>query len=334
MIRWLAASAALVLLIASGAAQTPSKPQAKPAKSSKARLAYLDPAEAGPDLAVQGEYEGLLPGSGQLGAQVIAEGDGKFQVVFLPGGLPGAGWDGKTRTRTAAVTEAGKTTLSGGGWTGTLADGVLQGRDPAGEAFTLRRVVRTSPTLGARPPAGALVLFDGTSVEAWQNGKLLEGGLLAVGASTRRQFRDLHLHLEFRLPFMPYARGQGRGNSGVYFQRAYEVQILDSFGLEGRNNECGAIYRQAGPLVNMCLPPLSWQTYDIDYQGARFGDSGPEVVFPVMTVRHNGVVIHDRLPVKGPTSMFGKLSAVPGPISLQNHGTPVCFRNIWVVERP
>jgi hypothetical protein len=138
------------------------------------------------------------------------------------------------------------------------------------------------------------------------------------------------------LAYQPEDRGQGRSNSGIYAQGRYEVQILDSFGLEGKHNECGGIYSVKDPDVNMCLPPLAWQTYDIDYTATRYDDQGKIVANPRITVRHNGVVIHQDVELPGERSTTAAPAGPgpePGPVFLQNHGCPLRFKNIWVVER-
>jgi hypothetical protein len=207
----------------------------------------------------------------------------------------------------------------------------MHGKEKVAE---LKKVERKSKTLGAQPPKGAIVLFDGNSVDEWENGKLVDGKLLgATNASSKRKFGDHTLHIEFRTPFMPEASGQGRGNSGVYIQGRYECQVLDSFGLEGEDNECGGIYSIAKPAVNMCYPPLAWQTYDIDFTAARYDDSGKKTKNARVTIKHNGVVIHNDLELTHGTP--GNIPEGPEPASLflQDHGNPVAYRNIWVVEK-
>jgi pectin methylesterase-like acyl-CoA thioesterase len=117
----------------------------------------------------------------------------------------------------------------------------------------------------------------------------------------------------------------------MYLLDQYECQVLDSFGLAGLDNECGGIYKVARPNVNMCLPPLSWQTYDVDFTAAKFDKTGKKVSPAVTTIRHNGVVIHEKLTLKV-TAGGGQNDEKPGALYLQNHGDPVRFRNIWIVE--
>jgi hypothetical protein len=300
------------------------------AQASKVKTAFLNPADAGPDFVVQGEYVGEV-GDAKYGAQVVARGDGKFEAWLLRGGLPGAGWDGKTRLRMSGATQDAVTKLQGEGLSATIAREEMTVH-VNGEKGVLKKIERQSPTVGMKPPAGAIVLFDGTNVDAWEPGKLEADMLMGVGTRTRQKFDSFTLHLEFRTPFMPYATGQARGNSGMYLQDQYECQILDSFGLEGLDNECGGIYSNSRPLVNMCLPPLTWQTYDVEFQGAKF-DANGELIEPARcTIKHNGVVIHDNLPLKV-TPGGGQRDQKPGALYLQDHGDPVRFRNIWIVEK-
>jgi len=307
---------------------------ALPAFAADPKAAVTDPAKADADFAVQGEY--LSEGDKKLGAQVIALGDGKFDLVVYTGGLPGAGWSsGGKKDKAAGETKEGVTTFTHDKGTGVLKDGVLTlTAKENGESLVLKRVERKSPTLGAKAPEGAVVLFDGSTADNFQNGKITEDKLLQQGVTSKQKFQDCTLHIEFQTPYQPYARGQGRGNSGCYLQGRYEVQVLDSFGLEGKDNESGGVYSIKAPDVNMCLPPLAWQTYDIDYTAAKFDENNKKTANAKITVRHNGVVVQENLELpKGTTAAPVKEGPEPGPLYLQDHGNPVRYRNIWLVEK-
>jgi hypothetical protein len=194
------------------------------------------------------------------------------------------------------------------------------------------------------PPEGALVLFDGKSLDGWVSlkdrskpeCKLLADGTVEVHGGniiTEKTF-DAHfkLHVEFRVPYMPQAKGQARGNSGVYVQGRYEVQVLDSYGLEAKDNDCGAIYEVSAPSVNACKAPTIWQSYDIDFHAPKCED-GKKVEPARVTVYQNGVKIQDdvKIPVDNTRAGMGGDPCKPGPIMLQDHGNPVQYRNIWLV---
>ena len=295
-----------------------------------------DPAKTGADYAIQGEYAGELGLDDQKikwGLQIIALGEHKFDAVSYPGGLPGDGWNGEDKIKATGATSDGVTRLTAEKGYALIADGkaeVFTSDDTA--LGTLTRVVRKSPTLGAKPPEGATVLFDGSTAEHFKRGKIVMDNLLLADCESKLKLGDHTMHLEFRTPFKPTARGQARGNSGVYLQGRYECQVLDSFGLEGKNNECGGIYSIAEPDVNACFPPLTWQTYDIDFTAARYED-GKKVKNGRVTIRHNGIVIHDDIEL--PHGTPGKYPEEEGPESLylQGHGNPVVYRNIWVVNK-
>lgn len=193
-------------------------------------------------------------------------------------------------------------------------------------------------------PKDAKILFDGKSVDNWttidgksaSSWKVLEGGILQVGKGniiTKETFGDsFKLHVEFRVPYMPKAKGQARGNSGVYVQGRYEVQVLDSYGLESKIDDCGAIYGIAVPKVNACKAPTVWQSYDIEFYSPKCQD-GKKTENGRITVLHNGIKIHDNVEVTkdNTTAGLGGDICSPGPIMLQDHGNAVQFRNIWLL---
>ncbi len=200
---------------------------------------------------------------------------------------------------------------------------------------------------GTPPPKGAIILFDGKSADKWtkRDGKKVEWKI-ADGAMegfkghgdivTKEKFGGkFHLHVEFRIPYEPdLKQGQGRGNSGVYIQGRYEVQVLDSYGLASKNNDCAAIYEVAAPLKNACKAPTVWQAYDIEFTAPKF-ENGKKVEPVHITVVHNGVKVHDNVKVTVDNTRAGAGGdpATPGPILLQDHGHPVQYRNIWLVKK-
>lgn len=307
---------------------------------------WIDPAEAAKvlDYQIQGEYVGDFIEDGEktkIGLQIIAMGGGNFRAVSFTGGLPGAGWKrgDKTEYVDGSLNDRGQVVfkLEDGEGTAvaTIKDGKLIATEGDALIARVEKVHRKSPTLGAKPPKGAVVLFDGSEKSAgnWVRGQVVLGDLLRHDVETKEKFQDHSLHLEFRTPFMPHARGQGRGNSGMYVQGRYECQILDSFGLEGKNNECGGIYSIAEPIVNMALPPLVWQTYDVDFTAARFNDTGKKIQNSRVTIKHNGVVIHDDLELTHGTPGKHKEGPTADILYLQGHGNPVVFRNVWAVKK-
>jgi len=218
-------------------------------------------------------------------------------------------------------------------------------------AFFLKKIsFQPSPTLGDKAPVGALVLFNGKDLDAWESKQasadaiqwiVAGSGVLEVVSQrdgkknkqdlrTKEDFGDYRLHLEFKLAYKPEATGQGRSNSGVIHFGIYETQILDSFGLYGRDNECGAIYKLREPDRNAGYPAGLWQTYDIDFKAPRFSPEGKKTTDARLSVRLNGIVVQNDVVVPNPTA--GGKETARGPIVLQDHGNPVQFRNIWAVK--
>jgi hypothetical protein len=204
-------------------------------------------------------------------------------------------------------------------------------------ALALGTSVAAQGALVTTPPSNAIVLFDGSDLGGWIDaddsaprwGTQGDQLIVAPGRGdifTLRAFSDFQLHLEFWLPEMPEASGQDRANSGVYLQGRYELQILDSFGMEPADDSCGALYRRAAPLWNACRRPEVWQALDVAFTCWRPGAPAR------LTAFLNGVLIHNNLSIAGPTG--GALDddeSQPGPLRLQDHGCPVRFRNIWIV---
>jgi hypothetical protein len=198
------------------------------------------------------------------------------------------------------------------------------------------------------PPADAIVLFDGSSLSEWRSGNnqparwTVRDGYVEVVAGTgslvtARSFGDIQLHLEWATPATPAGQSQERGNSGVFLMGFYEVQILDSYENETyADGQAAALFGQAVPLVNASRPPGAWQAFDIVFRRPRFARDGSVAQAARVTVLHNGVVVHDAVEFTGRT-VFGRAATYQPhadklPVSLQDHGNPMRFRNIWVRE--
>lgn len=276
-----------------------------------------------------------------IAVQVVALGGGRYQVIGT------AKLDMRATPKFAAEVEAkdGRLRFREDGLE-VVCDGktVTGTRRVGNKRFTAEKAARLSPTLGKPAPEGAIVLFDGGNLDAWDGTagwEVLDDGTLMVTPSgkylsTKENFGDLRLHVEFRTPFMPFARGQQRGNSGVFVYGEYEVQVLDSYGQPGYYDECGALYKLSAPRVNACRPPGVWQTYDIEFRAPRFDANGALTENGRMTVHHNGVLIQKDVELEWITGWKEKdrlapPPSVPGPIKLQGHNNYVQFRNIWVI---
>jgi hypothetical protein len=209
-----------------------------------------------------------------------------------------------------------------------------------------RQVARSSPTLGAKPPAGAVVLFDGKNLDAWStksgkdwlkaagpaSWKIVEGAMEVVpGADSlisKKSFGDAHVHLEFRTLGAPT-------NSGIYLQTRYEVNINETYGkFEGTPSGGLDNCTDVKPRIRASRPPLAWQTLDIDFVAPRFDAAGKKTAAARATVRLNRVTLYEQQELNLPKGAAGRLGeSAQGPIMLQEHGSPLQFRNIWVVEK-
>ena len=296
---------------------------------------------------VQGLYEGTckLDGSQQkLEARVVAAGHGTYKV-FVRQSLEG----GKTaKIELDGKTEGDSVRFSGKAgsvlWEASYADAVVKGTCGPG-AVELKRVVRQSPALGAKPPEGAVVLLDGEDSGELVKGRLaggaeqpwkrVDGGGIEVpkgGMTSKRRFDgSLKLHFEFKLPLMPNERSQGRANSGVFLPNSDEIQVLDSFGMTTyKGGGCGGLYAYKDPdafdeFSLASAPPLQWQTFDVEYRVQK--KDGKPAGNPRVTVFHNGIKIHENVESRGAIIGYSP----KGKFHFQDHGNPVHYRNIWVL---
>jgi hypothetical protein len=202
-----------------------------------------------------------------------------------------------------------------------------------------------TPGEGTAPPSDAIILFDGSSLDNWESVKgseakweVSDGAMTVVKGTgairTKEVFGDCQLHIEWRTPAEVIGEGQGRGNSGVFLQGIYEVQVLDSYDNRTYSNgQAASIYKQNMPLVNACKPPGVWQTYDIIYKAPIFRENGDLATPAYITVIQNGIVVQNHYLIKGHTPYIGLPEYKEhgdGPIMLQDHSNPVSYRNIWI----
>ena len=309
------------------------------------------PAASGPKEEKQVHFIPAVPdplmgdwqGTGSVGAaQVVPLGRGEYKALLL------SAFDTEKNVLATLHGTAtnGTVSFAGDGWTATIANSRFTGAKENSK-FDLHHVTRTSSTMGAKPPAGAVLLFDGSNLNAWarKNGKdwltedgpaswkLVDGGALEVvpGADciiTHQKFGDCHLHLEFRTLGAPC-------NSGVFFQDRYELNINETYGQTTGTPNAGFdnCTDHAEPRIRPSFPPLAWQTFDVDFRAPRFDANGSKTENASATVLFNGVKIYDKQPLETPHGAARRLGeAAKGPLMLQEHGMPVQFRNIWLTE--
>lgn len=305
----------------------------KPAKGP----AFTEPPADDPNYSLMGEFIGEIKTDDEvqrLGLQIRPVGNDKFDAVSFIGGLPGQDLHQSEPMRMIGQRNEDFLVLSGGPWAFfvELESCIILNRkgEKVGE---LERISRTSPTLGARPPEQSLVLFNGDNTEQFTKAEMTDDGLLKEGADVKPMFQDFNLHAEFRLPYMPEANDQSRANSGLYLQSRYECQILDSFAQDPVFNGLGALYRFKAPDLNMCLPPLVWQTYDIQFTAPRWAADGSKIRDAHVTSWVNGVKVQDNVALPNKTGAGKEEAPTLLPIRLQDHRDPVRYRNVWVVDR-
>lgn len=286
----------------------------------------------------QWEHEDTIP---EAAAMVIGMGGNKYRVIVT------TQLDMRAPIQLDKVFKAkkGKIKIKEGHFYGVISekDGTFIGGRGDEKTFVMEKTDRLSPYMHRLPPDGADVLYKGEGFDAWQDptgwveldNKVMmvtpDGGYLI----SKKAYTDVTLHVEFRLSYMPKKRGQGRSNSGVFISDEYEIQVLDSFGIGGLYNECGALYKTSAPRVNATFPPLQWQTYDIVFKNAVYDEETKKIINPRITVWHNGVLVHsdEELPWVPGHSAKDRAEThhlKSGHIRLQAHNDFVQYRNVWV----
>jgi 3-keto-disaccharide hydrolase len=315
----------------------------------------------------QGEFTSTDWKTNTLRAQIVGESRSDYRAYFYVAEKDGLEQQGviKGKTVKTITTFLGDIQLGeklGGLYTlkAEVIKGVFTGKlksksGSTSASFKMKRVFLKSPTLGMKPPAGATVLMmdhgnnpaeqkelfakqrdlffnNWTTQPRWD--VMSDGSIRMKGSSitSKEEFGSFLLHLEFRTPYMPDDRGQARGNSGLYVQGRYEVQILDSYTDPTRDDHCGGIYKQAVPLLNACLPPNEWQTYDIEFTAPKFNADDKKFKNARLSVKHNGKVIHDDIELRRctPGNMYGDKEAPTGRMFIQDHGDYPSFKNAWI----
>lgn len=283
----------------------------------------------------QGDQGGYL-------AQIVPLSDGSYRANVL------SAFDAENNlvVTLQGATSGDSVSFSGSGWTGAIKNSILA-LSNGSKNFELKHIARASPTIGAPPPKDAIILFDGRNLDAWakkagkswltEDGpakwKILDGGVLEVVPGTdciitHQKFGDCHVHVEFRTLGAP-------SNSGVFLEDRYEANINETYGRTDGDPNGGFdnCTENAHPKLRPCFPPLAWQTFDIDFHAPRFDANGKKVANANATVLFNGVKIYDHQELQVPHGAAARLGEAPtGPLMLQEHGMPVQFRNIWLVE--
>lgn len=260
-----------------------------------------------------GEYK---DSDGRHFHQVTLLSNKKFLVTSYPAGFPGRGWD-KTTPHSK-----------------------IHSQDELEKALSnTKKVYHQSPTIGLAAPKNASIVMPSGFTH-------VKGDLMIAGGKTKKEVGSFKMHLEFMLPFKPHRNpsNQDKGNSGIYIYNNYEIQVIDTFALDYSAKQhpikleskmtqwCGCLYKMKMADLNMCLPPLVWQTYDIEFTAPEF-ENGKKTKNAVITVLHNGVKIHDKVELKTGTGAGAKRKQLSrGPIYFQDHANPTVYRNVWLVE--